>query len=90
MYPAGYIKKTHKPFKQAAGANQSNVGNVVDTLTAMMPSIPDSAGKDKTYNLTVHASLNQPITITTPSGNTHTDCAKGSTPTFFGFSCTPT
>ena len=57
MYPGGYIKKTHKPFKQAAGT-QSNVGNVVDMLTAMMPSIPDSAEKDKTYNLILHTSNN--------------------------------
>ena len=49
--------KTFKPFKQAAGT-QSNVGNVVDMLTAMMPSIPDSAGKDKTYNLILHTSNN--------------------------------
>jgi hypothetical protein len=52
-------EKTHKPFKQAvakAVAPQSNVGDIVDNMTSMMPSMPKTAGKHKKYNLSFSSS----------------------------------
>jgi hypothetical protein len=66
-------EKTFKPFKQAAAKavpSQSNVGDIVDKMTAMMPSMPKTVGKDKTYHLSFISSNASP-----PGG--HGGCPPG-------------
>ena len=73
-------EKTHKPFKQAAAKavlTQSNVGDIVDKMTAMMPSMPKTAGKHKKYNLSFSS-----------SNAIQGDCPLGSAQTNYG-GCTP-
>jgi hypothetical protein len=51
-------QKVHKPFKQLSAkavAPQSPVSDIVDMLTSMIPSVPKSTGKSKTYKLSLRA-----------------------------------
>jgi hypothetical protein len=93
-------EKTHKPFKPStakAVAPQSSVSDMVDKMTAMMPSMPKTAGKDKKYNITMHtahASVAPTLKYTPGGRNGYYTCPHGSrvttTPLRKNITCTPT
>jgi hypothetical protein len=66
--------KTHCPFKQPTAKAVSQVsaaGVFVDTMTAMMPSLPKTSGKAKIFSITVQAPVKSKCPtgyFTTPSG----------------------